>query len=196
MYLLGGMRAAVTDVQPMQGGPTHRPHYSGAQAPLSLYWHDDRHIDDRTLFSLSWQAPQRGRTKVGNLNQHQGIQWTTIIRIALAGAICVGYVAGWARVCQLREEGRRLDRLIAAEAVRQGELAHRRAELCNTIQLEEFALQHGMVKAPVTGHVVVVESLPDRDRPSEHMAWDAAPGRTGTQASSPTPHINAGVFGP
>ncbi len=115
---------------------------------------------------------------MGDRDHDVTIQWMTILRITLAGLICVLYVAGWARVGQLREESRRLERLIAAEAVRQGELAHRRAEACSTLELEAFAADRGMVKAPVLGRAVVIAPLPSGMSDGRHSVADATENRT------------------
>lgn len=133
---------------------------------------------------------------MGHHDDDEGIQWVTICRIALAGLICVGYVAGWARVGQLREEGRRLERLIAAESVRQGELAHQRAEACATTRLEAVALAHSMVKAPVTGSVVAIAPLPFDPDEGERLAKGGEPVPQQAERTGGVPsHVGAGMLG-
>lgn len=133
---------------------------------------------------------------MGSRDCSEGIQWVTILRITLAGLICLGYVAGWARVGQLREESRRLERLIQAEKVRQGELAHLRAEACDTHRLEAVAQTRGMVKAPVVGHVVAIEPLPDDTEAGERIVKgaDGEPAQAHKATGAPT-HVGAGMLG-
>ncbi len=134
---------------------------------------------------------------MGSRDCSEGIQWVTIFRIMLAGLICVGYVAGWARVGQLREESRRLDRLIQAESVRQGELAHLRAEACDTHRLEAVAQTRGMVKAPVNGDVVVIAPLPD-DTEADERTVEGADGEPvqAHEAGDAPSHVGARMLGP
>ncbi len=133
---------------------------------------------------------------MGSRDCSEGIQWVTILRITFAGLICLGYVAGWARVGQLREESRRLDRLIQAESVRQGELARLRAEACDTQRLEAVAQTRGMVKAPVVGHAVTIAPLPDDTEAGERIAKgaDGEPAQA-QKAGGASAHVGAGMLG-
>ena len=75
----------------------------------------------------------------------------------------IGHVAVWTRVSHFSQESRRLDRLIAAETRIHSDLAQERAKICNATDLERFAFNHRMVKAPVNGYVIAVGSLPAPD---------------------------------
>ncbi len=98
-------------------------------------------------------------------NPHIGTQWGVVAKIVIVGIVMIIYVACWARVDELSHESRRLDRLIAAETLRQGELARQRAVICNLAKLEKFAQPHGMVKSPIAPRQITVAALPEPDAP-------------------------------
>jgi len=89
------------------------------------------------------------------------------------------------------------DRLIAAETLKQGELARQRAEICDPARLERLAPSLNMVKAPVSGRVIAVRSVPAVE-PSDTHVLNAAGGGT-PQRSTPIlpqlPAVEAGMTG-
>jgi hypothetical protein len=146
------------------------------------------------------QVPdQQGACKVGvrDFQAGGGVQWSVLARIALAGLLLIGYTSGWARMNELHSECRRLDRLIAAETLKQGELARQRAEICDPARLERLAPSLNMVKAPVSGRVIAVRSVPAVE-PSDTHVLNAAGGGT-PQRSTPIlpqlPAVEAGMTG-
>ncbi len=131
---------------------------------------------------------------MGESDTDIGVQWEVVFRIAVVGLVCIGYVAVWARVGELSRESRRLDRLIASESLRQGELARQRAEVCNPAELEKLAPTLDMVKAPVNGRVVAVGALPAPDAGGTRVAAgvSAAAGAGTLSAGGQTP-TQAGI---
>ncbi len=118
---------------------------------------------------------------MGDGTPHIGIPWKTILRITVVGILLIGHVAVWTRVSHFIQESRRLDRLIAAETRIQSDLARERAKICNATDLERFARNHRMVKAPVNGYVIAIGSLPAPDSSDTTVA--------SIQPSTPPAHV-------
>ncbi len=127
------------------------------------------------------------------------MQWSVLARIALAGLLLLCYISGWARMSELQSECRRLDRLIATETLKQGELARRRAEICDPARLELLAPSLGMVKAPVpgSGRVIAVRNVPAAEPPDTDVLRPT--GRAAPQPPASVlprlPAVEAGITG-